>query len=78
MGQVNDGIPCLIDLMKDEITEEFDNISVASFGPSCFTGESVQQSKWSDTIRTKRRDGILRPFVDKSKLAEKANKTSIF
>jgi hypothetical protein len=31
MGKINDGVPRFVDLVKDKIAEEFDDISVTSF-----------------------------------------------
>lgn len=43
MGQVNDRVSCLVYLMEDEITEEFDDISVTGFGPPRLTRKSAQK-----------------------------------
>jgi len=42
MGEVNDGVPRLVDLVKDKIAEEFDDISVSGFGPPWLTSESAE------------------------------------
>lgn len=39
MGEIDNRIPCLVDLVEDEVTEELDDISVPGFRPPWLAGE---------------------------------------
>lgn len=36
MGQIDDRVPLLVDLVEDVVTEQLDNVPVARFGPPRF------------------------------------------
>lgn len=74
MREVDNGIPSLIDLVEDKVTEELDDVSVASFGPPGFTSKPRAMRELCEEGNIAY---ILGPFIDEAKFAEEADETSV-
>lgn len=82
MRQVHNRITMFVYLVENIVAEQSDNIPVTRLGPPHVAGKptSAKSELQSVVLRKKSlnaRQNILRPFIDKSKFAEKPHKAAI-
>jgi hypothetical protein len=70
MRKTDNRSPTLVDLVKDIVTEELDDVSVASLAPSRVPREPTEFRSLSRRIMLDSNQDALWPLVDKTKFGK--------